>query len=153
MEDEIGHTQRTLRRLYAYYWFFAMLLLIYGESGACAYEGILADDVRAVYFFESIVILLTAVCVPVGLKLFAVRLKRSIAPCTDPSRALHLYTVWSSIRLLLLALPLLTGIVCYHSCQSSTGLLCAAISLLASLLCIPGTTRIRNDLNIGRNDE
>ncbi len=152
MEDEIKRTCLTLKRLYAYYWFLAILLLAYGESSACAYEGALADDVRAVYIFESVVILLTAVCVPCGLKLFAVKLKRSIAPCTDTRRALHLYTVWSSTRLLLLALPLLAGIACYHSCQSSTGLLCAAICLLASLLCIPGTTRITNDLNLDRND-
>ncbi len=153
MENEIKRTGLTLRRLYAYYWFLALLLLAYGESGACAYEGVLADNVRAVYIFESVVILLTAVCVPCGLKLFAVKLRRSISQCTDTHRALHLYTVWSSIRLLLLALPLLAGIVCYHSCQSSTGLLCAAICLLASLLCIPGTTRISNDLNLGRSDE
>ncbi len=153
MENEIKRTCLTLKRLYAYFWFLALLLLAYGESGACAYEGVLADDVRAVYIFESIVILLTAVCVPGSLKLFAVKLKRSIAQCTDKHRALHLYTMWSSIRLLLLALPLLAGIVCYHSCQSSTGLLCAAICLLASLLCIPGTTRIGNDLNLGSSDE
>ena len=33
MENEIKRTGLTLRRLYAYYWFLALLLLAYGESG------------------------------------------------------------------------------------------------------------------------
>lgn len=153
MEEEIKQAYQSLKRYYAYYWFLALLLFAYGESGVSFYEGALADNVRAVYAFESAVIVLTAVCVPGGLKLFAVKLKRVIVPLADKAAALRMYVLWSLVRILIIAVPLVAGILCYHMCQSSTGLLCAAISLLASLLCIPSKSRMRSDLNIDETDK
>ena len=148
MEEEMKRAIQTLKRQYAYYWLLAILLFVFGESGVCAYTGIYADSPRAIYAAESIVILFTAACIPCALKLFAYKLRQTILPCADTVTALHKYVFWSTVRIVMLAVPAVCGILCYHAMQSTTGLLCACISLLASLLCIPGMTRLHHDLNM-----
>ena len=78
MEENIRQAVATLKRNFAYLWFAALFIIIMGESGGFNLTGIYADNVRVVYFTETIVILLTAFCVPAALKLFAWVKKKKI---------------------------------------------------------------------------
>ena len=101
------------------------------------------------YYAETLSILLTAICIPLSLKLFAWVLYRRIDRASITS-ALQLYVFWSGIRLVLLLLPLLAGFLTYYVMLSTTGLLCALIALTASLFCLPGEERLRRELHIER---
>ena len=128
-----------------------ILLIIYGECGG-SLVGLYADNIRISYYVETLSILTTAVCVPVSLKLFAWILARKIdkAGIAD---ALKLYVTWSIVRLILLAIPVGIGGTTYYLTLSSTGTLCAAIALTASLFCLPGEERLRRELHIENNLE
>ena len=67
MEEKIRQAVSTLKRNFAYLWFAALFIIILGESGGFNLTGAYADNVRAVYFTETIVILLTACCIPAAL--------------------------------------------------------------------------------------
>ena len=151
MEEQIQKTVSSVRIAYACFWVAPIIFVIYGECGG-SLVGFYADNMRVSYYAETLVILTTAVCVPVSLKLFAWVLTKKIdlASITD---ALKLYFTWSFIRLALLALPVWIGGTVYYLTLSSTGALCAAISLTASLFCLPGEERLRQELHINKSME
>ena len=133
------------------FWLLPVLLIIVGETGG-EWVGMYAADVRATYLAETLVILLAAICVPVSLKLFAWVLTRKIDKVSLPE-ALHLYSFWSKIRIILLMLPVLAGFAVYYLMLSNKGILCAFIALTASLFCLPGEGRLRKELHINKEEE
>lgn len=146
MKEQIQKTVSSVRIAYVCFWVAPIIFVIYGECGGNL-VGLYADNVRISYYAETLSILTTAACVPVALKLFAWILVKKIdnVSITD---ALRLYSMWSVIRLLLLALPVWIGGATYYLTLSSTGALCAAIGLTASLFCLPGEDRLRRELHI-----
>lgn len=96
---------------------------------------------------ETVTILLTAVLVPVSLKLFSWMLTKKI-DVVAITGALRLYALWSGVRLALLAMPVLAGFLTYYMMLSNKGVLCALIALTASLFCLPGENRLRKELHI-----
>ncbi|MDR1004934.1 MAG: hypothetical protein LBL97_08065 [Prevotellaceae bacterium] len=149
MEEQIKRIVRRQKWLYALLWILSMLLILAGETGVGDWQGMYAADTRSIYYGETLVILLTAGCVPVSLKLFAWVMKKRIAQVTI-AEALRLYNGWSTVRLLLLALPLYAGLLLYYLMMSNQCVLCAAIALTASLFCVPGEARLRKELNIDK---
>ena len=151
MEEQIRRTVSGIRMTYVCFWLVPIIFIIYGECGG-SLVGLYVEDTRMAYYAETLSILITAVCVPVSLKLFAWVLVKKIdkAGIAD---ALRLYTTWSLIRLVLLALPVWIGGVTYYLTLSSTGALCAAIALTASLFCLPGEERLRRELHIDKDME
>lgn len=148
MEEKIKQAVRFLRTSYVIFWIVSLVFVLVGETSD-GWVGSYADEVRTVYYAEALSILLTVVCVPLSLKLFAWVLYRRI-DCASIARALQLYVFWSGIRLVLLALPLMAGFLTYYAMLSTTGLLCALIALTASLFCFPGEERLRRELHIER---
>ena len=146
MKEQIQKTVSSVRIAYVCFWVAPIIFVIYGECGGNL-VGLYADNVRISYYAETLSILTTAACVPVALKLFAWILVKKIdnVSITD---ALRLYSMWSVIRLLLLALPVWIGGATYYLTLSSTGALCTAIGLTASLFCLPGEDRLRRELHI-----
>ena len=131
-------TQRTVRQLsivFSLLWLTPILLLVFYELQP-QYKGLLADHVQARYVAETITILLTALCVPLALKLFAWALTHRITPCSI-EQAFKRYRCWSLLRLILLWLPVVSGMLTYFICSSFSGLLCALIALVAPLFCRP----------------
>ena len=104
------------------------------------------------YGVETLVILLTVLCVPLALKLFAWVLARRI-DAVGIDRALRLYVVWSTVRVLLLFLPALGGFLGYCLLLSNKCLLCGLIALVAMLFCVPGQKRLRSELHIDKEVE
>ena len=134
MEEKIKRVVSRTKMMFVYFWLLPVL-------------GAYAGDVRAAYFAETVTILLTAVLVPVSLKLFSWMLTKKIdvVAITD---ALRLYALWSGVRLALLAMPVLAGFLTYYMMLSNKGVLCALIALTASLFCLPGENRLRKELHI-----
>ena len=146
MEEKIKRVASRTKMLFVYFWMLPVFLVVFGETGG-EWVGAYAEDVRATYFAETVTILLTAVLVPVSLKLFSWVLTKKIdvVAITD---ALRLYALWSGVRLALLAVPVLAGFLTYYMMLSNKGVLCALIALTASLFCLPGENRLRKELHI-----
>ena len=146
MEEKIKRVVSRTKMMFVYFWLLPVFLVAFGETGG-EWVGAYAGDVRAAYFAETVTILLTAVLVPVSLKLFSWMLTKKIdvVAITD---ALRLYALWSGVRLALLAMPVLAVFLTYYMMLSNKGVLCALIALTASLFCLPGENRLRKELHI-----
>lgn len=146
MEEQIKRVLKSLKIQYISFWIIPVVLAVVGETGLLP-VGIKADSVRAVYMFETAGILLTAVLVPLSLKLFSLVLAKKIDRVTFPV-ALSKYMVWSAVRLALLEFVVVFNLAGYYFTLSTTGALCALIGLTASLFCLPGGKRMYTELHI-----
>lgn len=146
MEKEIKQTSQRLVWSYRLFWLLPLMIVVAGESEWIP-VGDLADDVTMTYMLDTFGILLTAICVPLALKLFSRIFRKKIDEVTIDV-ALKRYAFWSLIRLGLLGLPLLLNLVSYYLTLSRTGLLCMLITLTASLFCVPSEKKLRSELNI-----
>ena len=70
MEEQIKRAVRNLNISYIFFWVLPAFLLGAGEFELLP-VGSLADNAQAVYYFETLGILLTALCIPLSLKLFS----------------------------------------------------------------------------------
>lgn len=150
MEKLIQKTLFKLKVEYAFFWVLPLIIILLGECGI-DWVGYYADNVRFSYLSETIGILMAAACVPLALKLYSWVLTKKIDMVSFPE-ALHLYFRWSSVRLLMLEIAALVNIFIYYLTLSNTGLLCALIALTASLFCVPGEKRLREELHINKED-
>ena len=151
MERQIKRIIMYLKAVYVCCWALPLLVGIASEAGT-PWVGTYASNVRAVFGGETLVILLTVLCVPLSLKLFAWVLAGRIDR-VGIEQALHLYLVWNVVRAFLLFLPALAGFVGYYLLLSDKCLLCALIALVAMLFCVPGEKRLRNELRIDKDME
>ena len=145
MEEQIKRVVKSQKIQYISFWIIPLLLVLLGEAGVLP-VGIKADNVRAVYVFETTGILITAVCIPLSLKLFSFVLTKKIDQLTFPV-ALSRYMLWSAVRLALLEFVVVFNLAGYYFTLSSTGALCALIGLTASFFCLPGEKRLRAELH------
>lgn len=146
MEEQIKRVLKSLKIQYISFWIIPFLLVVLGETDILP-VGMKADSVRAVYVFETAGILLTAVLVPLSLKLFSLVLLKKIDRMTFPV-ALSKYMLWSAVRLALLEFVVVFNLAGYYFTLSTTGALCALIGLTASLFCLPGEKRMYTELHI-----
>lgn len=151
MEERIRRTVVYLKILYICCWVLPLSVGVASELDTL-WTGAYADNVRMVFSGETAVILLTVLCVPSSLKLFARVLAKRI-DCAGIERALRLYKRWSTVRILLLLLPALAGFAGYYLLLSDKCLLCGLIALVALLFCVPGEKRLRNELHIDQESE
>lgn len=172
--NDIRHAARRCVLMYTLLWLSAAAWVMAGELGD-DWTGLLSDNERAVYMGEALSILLTALCIPTSLKLFARAIRRftdnadagivlraDIAADAEGTEAvshaaighvvnasvLRRYILWSGLRIALLALPLWVSLGVYYLTLSNTGALCAVITLIASLFCIPGERQLRKELKV-----
>ena len=138
MEEQIKRAVRDLNISYVFFWVLPAFLLGAGEFDLLP-VGALVDNAQATYYLETAGILLTALCVPLALKLFSLVLKKKIDLLTIPL-ALKRYVQWSMVL----------NVLCYYLTLSNTGNLCMLIGLTASLFCLPSEKRLRNELHINK---
>lgn len=150
MEELIKHAIKNLKISFLTLWIVSFLFVVGGETEILP-VGIFADDVRTCYFLDTIGILLTAVCIPLSMKLFSFVLTRQIDKLTFPV-ALNRYVLWNFVRLGLLTVVVFYNLICYYMTLNSTGALCALCALTASLFCLPGEKRLRNELHIDKEE-
>lgn len=144
--EEIKKTLSTLNQWFGFFWIIPIIIVLMRELSEDG-NGRLADNVSVVYAMETSTILLTCINVPLALKLFSLFLKKRIKQ-VELKDALKLYKKWSLIRLLLLLVPVYLGLATYYMCLSTTGILCTAIALIASLFCVPSEKNLKQDLEI-----
>ena len=136
MEERINKTVKYLQAEYIMIWILPIVLVILYETGIMT-EGDYAGDARMDYILQTIGILLTVGLIPLSLRL--------LLSLPD---ALSSYRRWNEIRLGLLVVPVLTNLSFYYLTLNTTGLFCAAMSLIASLFCVPTRKRIWNELDL-----
>lgn len=146
MEQEIKQTSKQLKYLYFAFWFIAIAAVVLCEVFD-EFGGKYADNDKVIYLSETILILLTIVCIPVSLKYYARILTNKIDKL-GIADAIKSYRTINYLRLSLLTLPLWVGVYIYYQMLSTTGILCALIALTASLFCVPGEKRMREELFI-----
>ena len=151
MEEQIKRAVRNLNISYVFFWVLPAFLL-----GAWEFElipvGSIEGNVQATYYFETIGILLTALCIPFSLKLFSLVLKKKIDNMTI-TLALKRYVQMSIVRLGILEIAIIVNLLCYYLTLSSTGNLCMLIGLTASLFCLPSEKKLRNELHISKDED
>ncbi|MBR2193110.1 MAG: hypothetical protein IJ910_07365 [Bacteroidaceae bacterium] len=113
--------------------------------------GELADDRKAEYVFNVVVILQMIITVPFALKIFSLNTKKSLHRYTF-EKALLTYHRWSVLRLCLLLASTIVGVMSYYLTFSTTGLLCAAITFLTIIYCYPSSHHLRQYIDDCRND-
>ncbi len=151
MEEHIKRAVRNLNISYVFFWVLPAFLL-----GAEEFElipvGSIEGNIQATYYFETIGILLTALCIPLSLKLFSLVLKKKIDNMTI-TLALKRYVQMSIVRLGILEIAIIVNLLCYYLTLSSTGNLCMLIGLTASLFCLPSEKKLRNELHISKDED
>ena len=146
--------KKIVRRLWMEYllvWLLSLGIVVLYETGVME-EGTWAHDVRICYVLQTLTILLTLCLIPVSLKMFSAVLNKRVLPLENAESKLLSYLHWSEVRLALMAIVALIGLSVYYSTLSSIGGLCALVGLLASLFCLPGEEKVKNELNLN-NDE
>ena len=146
--------KKIVRRLWMEYllvWLLSLGIVVLYETGVME-EGTWAHDGRICYVLQTVTILLTLCLIPVSLKMFSAVLNKRVLPLENAESKLLSYLHWSEVRLALLAIVALIGLSVYYTTLSSIGGLCALVGLLASLFCLPGEEKVKNELNLN-NDE
>lgn len=132
-------------------WALPLVYALLHETGVLS-QGALAGDARMEYIFQTIGILMTIVLIPFALRIFNLRLVKRIQEL-PLQQALKSYRIWADVRLALLVVPALINLQFYYLTLNNTGLFCAAMSLVASLFCVPSESRIKNELDLPENLE
>ena len=132
-------------------WALPLVYALLHETGVLS-QGALAGDARMKYIFQTIGILMTIVLIPFALRIFNLNLVKRIQEL-PLQQALKSYRIWADVRLALLVVPALINLQFYYLTLNNTGLFCAAMSLVASLFCVPSESRIKNELDLPENLE
>lgn len=148
MEEQIIKVVRNLKNGYILFWLCPIVILLAGEMEWFP-VGLWADDTQVVYLLETLSILLTAICIPLALKLFSLVLTKKIDKL-GIVLALKRYQQWSYVRLGLLEINVLFSLFGYYFALSNTGNLCMLISLTASFFCFPSEKKLRAELHINK---
>ena len=112
MEEQIKRAVRNLNISYVFFWVLPAFLLGAGEFELFPVGG-LVDNAPAIYYFETVGILLTALCVPLSLKLYSLVLKKKIDHMTI-TLALKRYVQWNIVRLGVLEVAIVVNLLCYY---------------------------------------
>lgn len=145
----LNQIAKTLKLQYILFWILPILIVI-GYETDLIMEGRYADDVRMQYILETIGILTAIVCVPLALKLFSIVLKKKIDEAHF-EQAVRKYIIWCGVRLFILEVAVVLNLVVYYLTLNNVGVLCALIALTASMFCLPGEKRLREDLYIAKD--
>lgn len=151
MEKKIKRLLQCLQIEYVLVWALPLLLVVLYETGIMT-EGGYAGDTRMEYILQTIGILLTIGLIPLSLRLFSLSLVKYVKQLSLPE-ALKSYLRWSEIRIGLLLVPILVNLSFYYLTMNTTGLLCAAMALIASLFCVPTHKRLLDELDLVKDEE
>ena len=151
MEKQI---KRLVQILQTEYWIFIIISILLSLSYEIGWlpEGIYAGDARLQYVWGTAGILVALTLVPLSLKLFNIVMNKKIKN-SPLQAAIKLYRTWSEIRLLMLAIVTFFNIFVYYSTLDNIGGLCALIGITASVFCLPGEKKLKEELSITDNLE
>ena len=145
------HLLHILQVEFVVFWFLIVLLAVLYEYEVLP-QGILIEDPQTAYMLEVLGVLLVVGLIPFSLRLFSLSLVRCVKQ-RALADALVSYRRWSEVRLALLLVPALVNLAVYYWTLETTGLLCTAMVLVASLFCVPGKRRMESELNLEEDKE
>ncbi|MDR0873710.1 MAG: hypothetical protein LBN27_09655 [Prevotellaceae bacterium] len=129
--------------LFTYLLEFALLIWIsYGQ---------LKHTTETPVMWQSIGILSMLICIPLGFKVYSVKIKalQKFDSKEYQTYKLSRYNYWSIFRMIMILLPTLLT-VCWVN--SSSAIYCAGIGFLAYLFCIPTKKKIIQELDLEENE-
>lgn len=142
---------KRLRLEFVAMWLLAAALAICYETGLFT-DGSCVGDATTAYILEAGAILLTLVAIPAALKISGRFMYSRIVRKSGTDIAGTVLR-WSEIQVFILTIAVITDISIYYATLESLGMLCAAIGLIASLLCFPNRNRIQNYLNTSKSEQ
>lgn len=142
---------KRLRLEFLLIWVSAALLALCYETGLFV-PGACVGDATASYILETAAVLLTLAAVPVSLKISGRFLHRKLAGL-PVEKALPALLRWSEVQLFMLAIVIMVNVSVYYTTMESLGILCAAVGLVASLLCLPAKVKLENYLSEPKEKE
>jgi len=104
--------------------------------------GVFATNKNIDYVLNSIGVLLMLLCVPLGMKLFSTKTKE-VSKGLNAKSLLAQYHKWSLVRTSLVGISIIANITIYYLTLNTNALLCALMTMVASLFCRPSS----NDLS------
>ncbi len=152
MQQSINRLARTLKAEYAAMWALLLAVVALGETGVIPNGLCAAPECRqAEYQTNAAAIVATLLLVPLSIKLFTLNTTRNIHRYTLDT-SLRSYHVWSLVRLAMLYCCMALGVACHYLTLTPTGLLCAAIAMLAALYCWPTAAKVRQHVEDTKAD-
>lgn len=145
---------RLLGRLqaeYAAFWVLCGLLVGLYEADVLP-QGVWAGNVRMEYMLEVAGILMVVAMIPLALRVFSLSLTRYVRQL-PLQEALKSYRRWNEVRISMLLAPALFNFSVYYWTLDTTGLLCGGMTLIASLFCVPGRSRLLVELDLADLEE
>ena len=127
-------------------WLLVIITFVLGETDIIP-NGIYASggESPTEFYLNSACIAFVLVGVPLALKLFSLNTHRGLRRMNKDD-ALASYHLWSAVRMGLLVLCAEMGLVTYFLIMNTTGLLCACMAMVMTLLCIPSVEKIEDFL-------
>ena len=140
---------RLIRCVYAVLMLLVVAMAVMAEFEVAPIEGSLVDrlDAGALYAIEVGMLFLVGVCMLLALKGFDRILKNKMSVvCVDdkPKAYMGIY----SVRLSLLAIPMILGTYFYYGLLENWGLYYALASFVASLFCVPSAEGVEVEMNV-----
>ena len=146
MGNTFSRFLRCLMLEYIAFWAIVLSTVVLYELDVLP-QGTLVEDVQTSYMMEVCGILLAVTLIPLSLRSFSLSLVRCVKQ-NVLEKAMVSYRRWSEIRLALLLVPAMVNLAVYYWTLDTTGLLCAAMVMVASLFCVPGMARLKSELNL-----
>lgn len=128
---------------YILFWLLTALFALAYELDLLA-EGTWVGQVQKEYVGETVSVLLTMALIPLALKLYPLLLPRCVKGSEEGR--LRAYGHLFLIRLLLLTVSAWLNLWVYYATLNNIGGLCALITMTASLFCMPGVQKLKEDL-------
>lgn len=149
--------EKTIKRQVARQWMGYILFWLLTAMFALAYEfdflteGLWVGQTQKEYVGETVSVLLTMALIPLALKLFPLLLPRYAKGSVE--ERLRAYGRLFLVRLLLLAVSAWLNLWVYYATLDNIGGLCALITMTASVFCMPGEQKLKDDLLLVESDK
>lgn len=144
MEKNIKELLKCLKIEMLAVWLIVLGVFLAGEFGVLPY-GLLAADKQTVFALDTASIVVTLLLIPLALKLFQLNTTRSLLRM-NMDESLVSYHRWSIVRLSILLACMVFDLLVHYLVVDTTGLLCALIGLLTTLICWPTEEKIKKHL-------
>ena len=131
-------------------WLIVAAAVALGEIGVIP-NGLVIPNSEMEFKWNTAVILLTIVGIPVALRLFVLNTTRGLRRMNN-EEALNAYHVWSAVRMGILCVTAVLGVVAYYVTMNTSGVFCALEALLTTLYCWPSCEKVQAYLE-GVNNE
>ena len=150
MNEQIKSVLNILKLEFILFWILCLGLVVGYETGLME-AGVYCGQATTEYVLQNIGIVLMIGLIPMSLRLFKMSIvqKMKELPLLD---ALRSYRRWSEIRLAMLFVPACINLSFYYLTFNSSSVFCAAMTLVATLFCVPSCRRLVSELELPLED-